>query len=47
MKSNAPVIFSANPNYGLMTRLYFALDVSSGTFSKNNVYVPNLPYKLY
>jgi hypothetical protein len=32
-------------NYGFTTRLYLAIDVASGKFNENNVYVPGLPYK--
>lgn len=34
-------------SYGFTTRLYLAVDVSSGRFSDNNPYVPNLPFKYF
>ncbi len=32
-------------SYGFTTRFYFAVDVASGRFNKDNVYVPDLPFK--
>ena len=32
-------------NYGFTTRLFLAIDVSSGQFEPDNIYVPDLPYQ--
>ena len=32
-------------SYGFTTRFYFAFDAASGRFNKDNLYVPDLPFK--